>query len=234
MNITTGKVRLSFCHVWQPQAPQGGGEPKYSVTMLIPKSDVETINRINAAIEEAKRQGVSSKWNGVMPPVVAIPLYDGDGVRPNGEPFGEECKGHMVMTAGAKKQPEVVDLNLQPIIQQSEIYSGCYARVNFNFGAYNQAGKRGIGCYLNCIQKLEDGQPLGGGVSASEAFGGNNAIQQTAASGAMPATPYTQVPGYQPQQMAQPPQPQQYVQPQQYGIDPITGQPMMPGGVMGI
>lgn len=218
MPVTTGKVRLSFCHVWQPQAPQNGqGEAKYSVTILIPKSDTQTLNAILAEMESAKQQGVSSKWGGVMPPIVKTPLYDGDGVRPSGEPFGEECRGHMVITASSKSQPAVVDLNVQPILNQSEVYSGCYARVSLNFFAYAQNGNKGIGCGLNCVQKIADGEPLSGGVSAQEAFGGVNAYSQ------MPQTAQS-VPQQTPQ-YGMPQAPQQ--------IDPITGMPAV-GGIMGI
>ena len=244
MSVTTGKVRLSYCHVWQPQAPQNGqGEAKYSVTILIPKSDVQTINAIYAEMESAKQEGISSKWNGVMPPIVKVPLYDGDGVRPSGEPFGEECRGHMVLTAGSKSQPAVVDLNVQPIINQSELYSGCYARVSINFFAYAQQGNKGVGCGLNCIQKIADGEPLSGGVSAQEAFGGSNAYNAggTAAPqyGMAQQTPQYGMPQQTPQYgMAQ--QTPQYGMPQQtpqqtpqQQIDPITGMPAV-GGVMGI
>ena len=243
MAITTGKVRLSFCHVWQPQTPQNGGDPKYSVTILIPKSDVATINALYAEMEQAKQAGVSNVWGGTMPPIVKIPLYDGDGVRPSGEPFGAECRGHMVVTASSKTQPQVVDLNVQPILNQAEVYSGCYGRVSLNFFAYNQAGNRGVGCGLNCVQKVADGEPLSGGVSAQEAFGGSNAYASAAqaqplmAGGLTPATPGGATYGYQvptPGIPAGYPQ-QAYPQQSQPGqIDPITGRPLMQGGVMGI
>ncbi len=243
MALTTGKVRLSYVHVWQPQAPQGGGEPKYSTTILIPKSDVTTLNAIYAEMENVKQAGVSSTWGGNMPPIVKIPLYDGDGVRPSGEPFGEECRGHMVITASSKTQPQVVDLNVQPILNQADVYSGCYARVNINFFAYNQAGNKGLGCGLNCIQKVAEGEPLSGGVSAQEAFGGSNAYQA--------GNPVQGVPqGNQNGAFMNPPQGMgagMYGQPAQQnfnpygqqtqnfnqGIDPITGRPLMTG-VMGL
>lgn len=243
MAITTGKVRLSFCHVWQPQTPQNGGDPKYSVTILIPKSDVATINALYAEMEQAKQAGVSNVWGGTMPPIVKIPLYDGDGVRPSGEPFGAECRGHMVVTASSKTQPQVVDLNVQPILNQAEVYSGCYGRVSLNFFAYNQAGNRGVGCGLNCVQKVADGEPLSGGVSAQEAFGGSNAYASAAQAqplmtgGLTPAAPGGATYGYQvpvPGMPAGYPQ-QAYPQQSQPGqIDPITGRPLMQGGVMGI
>lgn len=261
--ITTGKVRLSFCHVWQPQAPLNGqGDAKYSVTLLIPKNDVQTLNAIYAAMEAAKQEGVSSTWGGNLPPIVKYPIYDGDGVRSSGEPFGEECKGHMVITANSKAQPGVVDINVQPILNQSEVYSGCFARVNLNFFPYSNSGNKGIGCGLNCVQKVADGEPLSGGVSAEEAFGGKNAYVAAAAQNAqtqqynagMPAQSYqmpTQQPYQPPTQQAYPqaamppygqiPQGSPYgnagmpAQPyQQYPqIDPVTGQPAI-GNVMGL
>lgn len=243
MAITTGKVRLSFCHVWQPQVPQGGGEPKYSVTILIPKSDATTINALYAEMEQAKQAGVNNTWGGTMPPIVKIPLYDGDGVRPSGDPFGPECRGHMVITASSKAQPQVVDLNVQPILNQAEVYSGCYGRVSLNFFAYNQAGNRGIGCGLNCVQKVADGEPLSGGVSAQEAFGGSNAYvgaaqaQPGMAGGLTPATPGGATYGYQVPVPGMPAGYPQQAHPQQSQpgqIDPITGRPLMQGGVMGI
>lgn len=214
--VTTNRARLSYEHLFRPYAHQPNQEPKYSVTILVPKTDVETKRRIDAAIAAATNAGVSKCWNGVKPPVLAIPVYDGDGVRPNGEPFGAECKGCWVFTASSKNAPQVVDLSLNPIINQSEVYSGCYARVNVNFFPYNSNGKRGIGCGLNAVQKLEDGEPLGGGISAAEAFGTFGAPASVPPAPA-PAQPvYNQAP------------PQGYPVPPAdpyYGIDPITGMP---------
>lgn len=258
MAITTGKVRLSFCHIWEPQAPQNGqGDPKYSVTILIPKTDTATLNAIYTEMAAAEQQGVASKWGGVKPPIVKNPLYDGDGVRPSGEPFGEECRGCMVMTASAKNQPSVVDLQVQPILNRADVYSGCYARVSINFFAYAQNGNKGIGCGLNAIQKIEDGEPLSGMVTAEEAFGGANAYagvpqapgypQYTAQPQApvpsqpsmqqpMPGYPYPTpqqpMPGYQ--SYVPPQAPVQPMQGQTLPVDPITGQPILTGGVMGI
>lgn len=214
--VTTNRARLSYEHLFRPYAHQPNQEPKYSVTILVPKTDAETKRRIDTAIAAATNAGVSKCWNGAKPPVLAIPVYDGDGVRPNGEPFGAECKGCWVFTASSKNAPQVVDLNLGPIINASEVYSGCYARVNVNFFPYNSNGKRGIGCGLNAVQKLEDGEPLGGGISAAEAFGSFGA-PASAPAAPVPAQPaYNQAP------------PQGYPVPPAdpyYGIDPITGMP---------
>ena len=109
----------------------------------------------------------------------------GDGVRPSdGMPFGDECKGHWVITASSKADypPEVVDQNLNPIINQSDAYSGIFARVSVSFFAYSYAGKKGIGCGLNAVQKMADGEPLGGSrMTAAEAFGDLTAAPQAAA-----------------------------------------------------
>ena len=148
-----------------------------------------------------------------MPPLVASAVHDGDGVRPNGEPFGEECRGCWVFTASSKQPPQVVDVNLNPIINQSDVYSGCYARVCVNFFPYNSNGKRGVGIGLQAVQKLEDGEPLGGRVSAAEAFGGPLAAPQ-------PVQPTAQ--------SYQQPAPAQNFQPVQPLIDPLTSQPYMP------
>lgn len=236
MAITTGKVRASYVNIFQPRIPENGGEPKYSVTLLIPKTDAATLNAIFAEIEKAKQEGVQ-KFNGNIPPMCKIPIYDGDGYRPSGEAFGEECRGHMVMTASAKNQPVIVDLNMQNIINPADIYSGCFIRASINFFAYNSNGNKGIGCGLNAVQKIEDGEPLVMRISAEEAFGGSNAYAgapmqniatsyggmsvQAAGANIMPG-----LPGAGGQQFVSGVQMQQ--------IDPITGRPMLNGGVMGI
>lgn len=213
-HIVTGKVRLSYVHLFTPYAnPNGNGEAKYSATILLPKSDIETKRRLDEAIQAAIQAGIAKTWNGQKPPILAIPVYDGDGTRPSdGMPFGEECKGHWVFTASSKQAPQIVDLGLDPIINQSEIYSGIYARVSVNFFPYSNSGKKGIGCGLGNVQKLEDGEPLGGRTTAAEDFGGFTNSQ------AIPAAPAA---AYTAQHAAQ-------------IIDPITGQPIIPGGVYGI
>ena len=218
-NVTTGEVRFSYAHLFKPYAAMQGQEEKYSVTVLVPKTDADTMTRINAAIEAAKQRGISDKWNGVCPPIVPTPVY-GDGVRPSdGMPFGEECKGHWVFTASAKVDypPEVVDRMGNPIINQSEVYSGMHGRVNVTFYPYMFGGKKGIGCGLGPVQKLRDGEALGGGsMTAAQAFG---APQQPVMT---PSPTMTQQPAYtQPQQsVGQAP----WGQPGT-GINPLTGMP---------
>lgn len=208
MNVTTGEARLSYAHLFKPYAYQPGQEEKYQVTVLIPKTDTATMGRINAAIESAKQKGINDKWNGQCPPILNTPVYDGDGVRPSdGLPFGAECKGHWVFTASAKAEypPEVVDKMGNPIINQSEVYSGMYGRVNVTFFPYMFGGKKGIGCGLGPVQKLRDGEALGGSMpSAAQAFG----------------TPPATAPAQQGYNAAAP-----SASGQNTGINPITGMP---------
>lgn len=239
MAITTGKVRASYVNIFQPRVPENGGEAKYSLTLLIPKTDVTTLNAIYAEIEKAKQEGAQKAFNGAVPPMCKIPLHDGDGFRPSGEAFGEECRGHMVMTASAKLQPSIVGLDMQAIINPADVYSGCYVRANINFFAYNTNGNKGIGCGLNAVQKIEDEEPLTARVSAEEAFGGSNTYTGAVGTYGM-AQNYQSAPqqnyGQPVQQAYNPPAPAYGAYGQQQGLqmDPITGRPMLNGGVMGI
>ena len=141
--VVTGLVRFSFQHVFTPKAPEGGGEPKYSVTCLLPKTDTQTLALIQAAKEQATQEGIQTKWNGAAPAVIPFPVHDGDGVRPNGEKFGPECAGCWVFTASSKQKPGVLDAQGKRIEmdRESEFYSGCYGRAVINFYVYNTAGK---------------------------------------------------------------------------------------------
>lgn len=191
MAVTIKGVRLSYCNLFQAKPPYNNpqGEPKFSCTILVPKTNTEAKALIDQAIAAAIEAGVPTKWGGVRPPQPAICVHDGDGPRPSdGSAFGEECRGCWVFTASSKQAPFVVDANVQPIIDPTQVYSGMYGNVSVNFFAYNSAGKKGIGCGLNGVQKTADGEPLGGHVTAEEAFG--PAATATPAYGAaMPATP---------------------------------------------
>lgn len=173
----TGEARFSYVHLMQPYAYQPGADAKYSVTVLVPKRDAATKQRLDAAIEAAAKLGTADKWGGKRPPIMPTPLYDGDGTRPSdGAEFGPECKGCWVFTASTKQPVEIVDKAGNPIINESEIYSGIYGRVCVNFFAYNFNGRKGIGCGLGPVQKTREGQPLGGHTSAADAFGFSSAV----------------------------------------------------------
>lgn len=181
-HIVTDRARLSYVHLFAPYAGPAGGDAKYSTTVLVPKSDAATKQRVDAAIEAAKQAGKSKCWSGIIPPVLAISVYDGDQPRPSdGMPFGEECRGCWVINASSKQAPQVVDTQCNPIIDQTQVYSGMYGRVSLTFFPYNANGKKGIGCGLNNVQKLDDGEPLGGRTSAADDFGQPPAYMQQAA-----------------------------------------------------
>lgn len=192
--VLTGEVRLSYVNLTTPRAAQLGQEAKYSVTLLIPKTDAATKANIDSSIEAAAQDAQGKLWNGIRPPVLPVPIHDGDGVRENGTPYGPECKGCWVMTASTKIKPQVVhqsDVNTE--LAPQDIYSGVYARVTINFFGYLNAGKKGVGCGLGNVMKTRDGEPLAGGASAAADFaevGSSVAAPTTPAYGAaMPATP---------------------------------------------
>lgn len=164
--IVTGEVRLSYANVWEPRSINGS-DPKYSVSILIPKTDTATIKQVEDAIEHAIQDGIG-KFGGKIPPrgSLKLPLRDGDLERDS-----EEYAGHYFINANSKMQPQIVDQNVQPIIDESQVYSGCYGRVSVNFYAFNTNGNRGVAAGLGNIQKLRDGEALGGGVSAVADFG---------------------------------------------------------------
>jgi len=213
--VLTGEVRLSYEHLTKPYANQPGQEEKYSVTLLIPKTDTATYQNILASIEAAAVAATGEKWGGVRPPVLPSPLHDGDGVRDNGTPYGEECKGCWVITASTKNKPGVVhqsDVNTD--LAPQDIYSGMYARVTVNFFGYNSNGKKGVGCGLGNVMKTRDGESLAGGASASVDFGEVGGT--VSAPGAMG---YAATPQYAPQAAVSP------SAPAVGAINPLTGQP---------
>ena len=159
--VVTGKVRFSFCNVFEPKAPVGGGDPKYSVTLLIPKADAATLTKVKAAIAEARTNFCNKNGASALPANPTTTLHDGDGLRDNGDPFGPECRGCWVITVSSKQKPVVVDSFGNAITDPGEVYSGCYGRASINFYGYNQAGKKGISAGLLAIQKLHDGEPFG-------------------------------------------------------------------------
>lgn len=162
--VITGEVRFSYLKVWEPSSINGG-DPKYSVSLLIPKTDTQTINAIKKAIEAAKQAGVS-KFGGKIPPVMKLPLRDGDEERPDDENYA----GCYFINANCKDQPGLLYKNGQRIIDSTELYSGCYGRASINFYAFNTNGNKGIACGLNHLLKTRDGDPLGGRSRAEDDF----------------------------------------------------------------
>ena len=135
------------------------------MSAIIPKSDTETIGKIKKAIEHAKKDSIS-KWGGKVPANLKLPLRDGDIDRPEDEAYVDSY----FFNANSRQAPQVVDKNVQPILDQSEVYSGCYGRISVNFYGFNNNGNRGIAAGLGNIQKLRDGESLGGRTNAEDDF----------------------------------------------------------------
>jgi hypothetical protein len=170
MKVITGpNTRWSYANVWEAKSINGG-TPKFSVSLIIPKSDTKTVAKIKAAIEAAYHEGESKlKGNGkTVPPLAALktPLRDGDTERPDDEAYANAY----FINANATTAPGIVDVDRNPILTRSEVYSGVYGRASINFYAFNSNGNKGIACGLNNLQKVRDGEPLGGKASAESDF----------------------------------------------------------------
>ncbi len=188
--VLTGEVRLSYAHLSEPYANpnQVGAEPKYSVTLLIPKADAATKADIDASMKAAYEAAVVNDWKGARPQLRNALIYDGDGLRNDGSKFGPECAGHWVITASSKRKPQVVDIsNINCELAPQDIYSGMFARVTLNFFAFNTNGNKGVGCGLGNVLKVRDGEPLSGGASAASDFEGlGQSVQNTESHGTIP------------------------------------------------
>ena len=167
--ITGPETRWSYLNAWEPKAIEGG-TPKYSVSLIISKNDRKTVGKIMAAIKAAYAEGMAKlKGNGKsVPPLEAIktPLRDGDKERPDDPAYANAW----FINANSATAPGVVDASCQRIIDRSELYSGVYGRASINFYAYNANGNKGIACGLNNLQKIRDGEPLGGKAKAEDDF----------------------------------------------------------------
>lgn len=175
--VVTGKVRFCYANVFEATAMNEGDTPKYSVCILIPKSDTITVEKIRKAIEAAKQVGKAkiADKSGKIPSTVKTPLRDGDEERGDDPTF----EGMYFINANSTRKPSIVDKDLNPIMSRDEFYSGCYGRASLNFYAYN-VNSKGIAAGLNNLQKLSDGEPLAGGSTAEEDFGGDNAYDELA------------------------------------------------------
>ncbi|MFR2638044.1 MAG: DUF2815 family protein [[Eubacterium] siraeum] len=167
--ITGPHTRFSYANVWEAKSINGGS-PKFSVSLIIPKSDTKTVEKIKAAIEAAYKEGESKlKGNGRSVPALSAiknPLRDGDTERPDDEAYANSY----FINANSATAPGIVDANCSPILERSEVYSGVYGRASISFYAFNSNGNKGIACGLNNLQKLRDGEPLGGKTRAEDDF----------------------------------------------------------------
>ena len=171
--VRIGEVRLSYCHLFQPEAVADGGEKKYSVSIIIPKSNTKLVAEVKAAIEAAAAAGIS-KFGGRRPANLKTPLRDGDLERADDDAYADAW----FINASSKGKPGVVKvMNVQgekklvEVTNEEEVYSGCYGYVSVNFFAFNNAGNKGVAAGLNNVLKTKDGDYLGGRSSAQSEFG---------------------------------------------------------------
>lgn len=163
--ITTGVCRASYANIAEPKSINGS-KPKFSCSLIIPKSDTTAIKAIEAAVEEAIQTGVG-KFGGKVPPrgALKLPLRDGDTERDD-----EAYAGSYFLNANSTYQPGVVDVRGN-IASLDVIYSGCYVRAIITFYAFNTNGNKGIAVGLQGLQFIRDGEPLGGRVNVAAEFG---------------------------------------------------------------
>lgn len=170
--VITGKVRFSYVNIFKSRAFQTGQDAKFSVCLLIPKNNKKTVKAIQAAVEEAIQDGISSKWGGKKPANLKLPLRDGDVERAEEAP---EYEGMYFLNATSSQKPGIVDKDLNEILDPDEVYSGCWGRASINFYPFNSNGNKGVGVGLNNIQKLQDDDHFGAARASAESdFGGED------------------------------------------------------------
>lgn len=159
-------ARLSYPALFTPKAAPGSTQEKYSASLIIPKSDTETLNKIEAAIDAAKKQGQAEKFGGKLPANLKTPLRDGDAERPDDAAY----KNAYFLNASSNNKPQVVDRSVKDITDATEVYAGCYVNVSVNFYPFNTSGNKGIAAGLGNVQKFKDGDALAGGAKAEDEF----------------------------------------------------------------
>lgn len=149
--------RLSYVHLWEPHAAPQTDNYKYSVAVLIPKSDTDSVEAVKSAIEAAYAEGVKSNkdWKGVRPKNTRNPFKDGDDPE-----MTEDYRGCWVFNASSKSRVPILDRSQMPVTNKEEIYSGCWGLVSVNFYPYAAAGNKGVSCGLNAVLKTADDNPL--------------------------------------------------------------------------
>ena len=171
--VITGKVRFSYANVWEPKAPVEGAQPKFSVSLIIPKSDTATLAKIDKALRAAYEEGLpklrATTKNVPTFEAIAKPIHDGDVEKPDDPAYANAY----YISANSLTAPGIVDAACNPILDHSEVYSGVYGRASINFYVYANGVNKGIACGLNNLQKLSDGEPLGSKASPESDFGGD-------------------------------------------------------------
>ncbi|MGV8846404.1 DUF2815 family protein [Tessaracoccus sp.] len=166
--VITGKARTSYCHVLEAYSNSPDQAPKFSTVLLIPKSDKTTMKKLREAQANALKNGEKTVFKGKIPANWGDTIHDGD--EDADLERNPEYAGCWYLSVSAKTRPGVVDQALNPITDTTEMYSGCYVRASLNAFAYSQSGNKGVSFGLNNIQKMADGEPLGGRSRAEDDF----------------------------------------------------------------
>lgn len=166
--VVTGECRASFVHVFEKFSNDPENiEPSYSIKLLIPKSDKKTLKALEAAQDLAIERFKEKNGQSSLPKTPKTTLKDGD--ESDLEKYPED-EGHWTISTRAfgSHKPGVVDQALRPILDESELYSGCYVRASVQAFAYANKMSKGVSFALLNVQKLKDGDPLGAVAAKAE------------------------------------------------------------------
>ena len=167
IKVVTGKAIIAHLNLFQPRAESAEiNAGKYTAMVIVKKSDKETVTRIKEAIQLA----IKSQWPDKVPAGVNNPLKDGDAKYEENEAKNAHLKGCYFLNANTASRPKVFDHNLQELIDPADVASGDYAKVSLNLKAYDKAGNKGVGCYLNAVQWLGQGPVVIGSGDARSDF----------------------------------------------------------------
>lgn len=166
--VVTGRCRISYAHVFEPTAINEASPKKYSCVLLIPKSDKATLRKLREAQQAALENGKAKTFGGKVPANWSDTIHDGD--EEADLERNPEYAGHWYMSVSAKTKPGVVDADLNPILDATELYSGCYVRASINAFPFSQSGNKGVSFGLNNLMKIADGDYLGGRARAEDDF----------------------------------------------------------------
>ena len=163
--VVTGPVRFSYLTVFKPRAFADGGREQYSVVLLIPKKDKKTVSKIKKAIADELLEGQEKFWKGKKPANLWNPLRDGDEEKESDD--HPEYAGMYFLTAKSDVKPILLDPDGDEILDQTEMYSGCWGRANLSFYCFDNKTK-GVGVGLNALKKTKDDTPFGGGMNRDD------------------------------------------------------------------
>jgi hypothetical protein len=171
--IVTPRGHTAFMHLFRPQpAMQEGKEAQYTVTFLWDEGD-KRLAKLEAAIIEVAKEKWGDKAKGMLAKgQLRSPLRPGSDKEDT--KAAEDFEGKVFLTARSTDKPQVVDKDLESVMDQMDVYSGCVGRGDIYLFPYDKAGNRGVGAIINSFQKLDEGERKSGRRAASDAFGGDD------------------------------------------------------------